>query len=87
MSTISQFEKQTLMLKEECKARKVREHNLREVIATFTNSSKLMDRMVGEQIPTENKAGLGYNPSYPSHIFLTKPTDPSTSGGLKSVFV
>nr|GMD04152.1 RNA polymerase-associated protein RTF1 homolog [Ipomoea batatas] len=77
MNTISQFEKQILSLKEECKAREVREQNVHEVIATFINSSKMMDQMVGEQRPNRKTR----------QVLLTKPTGSSTSGGFKSVFV
>ncbi|XP_031121052.1 uncharacterized protein LOC116024300 [Ipomoea triloba] len=51
-----------IRLQEECKSREVREHNLRATIATFTNSSKIMDKMVSMQKPSGDKAGLGYNP-------------------------
>ncbi|XP_019194891.1 PREDICTED: uncharacterized protein LOC109188716 [Ipomoea nil] len=82
-----QLEKKVHLLKEECTERELREQNLREVIASFTNSSKMIDRMVNASRPPREKAGIGYNPSSSSHILLNKPMDSSSSGGLKSMFV
>ncbi|XP_031096912.1 uncharacterized protein LOC116001163 [Ipomoea triloba] len=72
LSSMSQFEKQILLLKEECKEREVRGKNLRKII----------------------KGHLGIEPDLASNDFssqaqvlMTKPSNSSTSGGLKSVFV
>lgn len=65
----------------------MRDHNLHEVIPTFTNSSKVMDRMVSVQRPISDKTGFGFDPSSPSHLKLTKIAYSSTNEGLKSVFV
>ncbi|XP_031116555.1 uncharacterized protein LOC116020214 [Ipomoea triloba] len=54
---------ENIRLQEECKAREIREHNLRETIASFTHSSKIMDKMVNMQKPSGDKAGLGYDPT------------------------
>ncbi|XP_031131740.1 uncharacterized protein LOC116033123 [Ipomoea triloba] len=43
--------------------------------------------MVDDQKPSGNRAGLGYNSNSQAQVLLTKPSDPSTSGGLKSMFV
>ncbi|MEQ5154433.1 hypothetical protein ABN254_21700, partial [Providencia rettgeri] len=87
LESISQLEKQVHLLKEECKSKDDREQNLRAVLATFTNSSRLMDRMVDDQKPSGSRTGHGYNSSSYQHVLLTRPTDPSTGGGLSYVFV
>ncbi|MEQ5248967.1 hypothetical protein, partial [Escherichia coli] len=87
LESISQLEKQVHLLEKECKAKDDREQNLRAVLATFTNSSRLMDRMVDDQRPSGSRTGLGNNSSSYQHVLLTRPTDPSTSGGLSFVFV
>ncbi|XP_031112005.1 uncharacterized protein LOC116015977 [Ipomoea triloba] len=46
---------ENIRLQEECKAREIREHNLRETIASFTHSSKIMDKMVNMQKPSGDK--------------------------------
>lgn len=46
---------ENVQLREECKSREVREHNLHEVIASFTFSSKIMDKMVNMQKPSKKK--------------------------------
>ena len=43
---VSNLESEIIQLKEECKAREVKELNLKEVIASYTNSSKVMEKMV-----------------------------------------
>ncbi|MEQ5265911.1 hypothetical protein, partial [Escherichia coli] len=77
LESISQLEKQVHHLKEECKSKDDREQNLCSVLATFTNSSRLMDRMVDDQRPSGSRTGLGYNSSSYQHVLLTRPTDPS----------
>lgn len=68
---LSQFETEIIQLKEECKLIEIREHNLHLVIATFTNSSKIMEKIVNVQKPSKNKAGLGFNFNSQSHsIYL-----------------
>ncbi|XP_019157180.1 PREDICTED: uncharacterized protein LOC109153771 [Ipomoea nil] len=78
--TNDQLEKQVLLLKEQCTERELREQNLREVIALFTNSSKMIDRMVNASRLLREKARIGYSRSSPSQILLNKPTDPSSNG-------
>ncbi|XP_031106350.1 uncharacterized protein LOC116011003 [Ipomoea triloba] len=40
-----------------------------------------------DQRPSGSRTGLGYSSSSHQHVLLTRPTDPSTSGGLSSVFI
>lgn len=83
---ISQYETKIIQLKEECKVKEAREHNLHEVIASFTHSYKIMDKMVYMQKPPENKTRLGFDSiSSPAHNNLTKQTGPLINKGANVV--
>ncbi|XP_019151906.1 PREDICTED: uncharacterized protein LOC109148626 [Ipomoea nil] len=63
-----QLEKQVLSLKEQCIEREKREQHLREVLESFNNSSKLMDRMVNGSKPPGERTGIGYDLGSSSHV-------------------
>lgn len=58
---LDQYEVEIIQLREECKARETCEHNLRELITSFTHSSKIIDKIVRMQKPLEDKTGLGFD--------------------------
>lgn len=84
---LSQYDTNIIQLKEDCKAREIREHNLLGIIATFTNSSKIIEKMINVQKPFGDKVKLGFDSSSQSNMKLTEQVDLSNNEGLKSIFV
>lgn len=61
---------ENIQYKEECKARETREYNLKNVIAMFTNSSKIIEKMVNMQNRHAKKQNLVLSPLALSNIGL-----------------
>ena len=78
---VSNLEAEIIQLKEECKAREVKELNLKEVIASYTNSSKAMEKMVNDHRPTNDRTGLGFRQNNLSKDKQTTGLGTSNNGG------
>ncbi|XP_031131785.1 uncharacterized protein LOC116033166 [Ipomoea triloba] len=96
LESISQLEKQVHLLEEQCKEKDNREQNLRAVLATFTKSSRLMDRMNkrGNKQTTDHRTLIGNripgelaelpNGALPSATHLRKKDTDPLNGSLPS---